>query len=333
MRLYKCIIMQIFRCRFALIRFVVLCIAGGGLAVNCAYSSDLPKAQISLVSNVDSIKAGNDLILGVQFKIPEGWQTYWRTPGDVGYGAKFSWEGSQNLDKAIVLWPFPKNATSHGFNENIYQKSITFPVAVSLKDPGKPLSIRLSIDYLLCKPESCVPLNQKLELELPAGNANSSTNVNLINQALLTIPHAGNTKTLAISNLQISERNDDKAVLRVDVTATDGLKNTELFIESAEKLKVNPPEFKKRNEVTGYFSFTAEKVTADKSAPSLKELLQKPLQFTLTNQDNAITVAGTPLPKANNELLQAPWAHIWLGLLALCVLLILGFVMARIKKN
>lgn len=317
-------------CRlFLLVRLLMIWI----ILIGFSYATDLPKAKVTLFSNVNSVKMGNDLILGVQFKIPKEWQTYWRTPGEVGDGAKFSWEGSKNLDKATVLWPYPSKGKSYDFDENVYENELVFPIKVTLTNPDKPLDIKLSIDYLLCQHGSCVPLNQKLELTVPvkpAKNNASSSDANLIKAALLKIPHTGNTKTLAITELKIVRLTKDKAMLQVDVNAKNGLKNAELFIEGPIDLKFSVPELVPANNATSYFVFTAQRNDIAKDTQSLDKLLNNPLQLTLVNQQEAITVSKTPIAQYNfYSLLSTPYFYILLVLVLICF----GLALIKLKKK
>lgn len=303
------------------------------ILIGYSYATDLPKAKVTLFSNVNSVKMGNDLILGVQFKIPKDWETYWRTPGEVGYGAKFSWDGSKNLDKATVLWPYPSKGKSYDFDENVYENEVVFPIKVTLTNPDKPLDIKLNIDYLLCQPGSCVPLNQKLELTIPVEPTKTnapSTNANLINQALLKIPHTENTQTLAITELKIVRLAKDKATLQVNVNAQNGLKNAELFIEGPEDLKFSVPELIPENNATSHFIFTAERSDTAKGTQSLNKLLDTPLLLTLVNHQEAITVSKTPIAQSNSyPLLSTPYFYILLVLVLIC----LGIALIKFKKK
>jgi|GEM_PF-7051810 len=270
-----------------------MCVAGWGLFLPAYGASDLPKANISIISNVNSIGQGTDVILGVRFKLPEGWETYWRTPGEAGYPARFNWTGSDNLQQADVLWPWPQRVKSNDLISNVYEKEVIFPVKISLKDKQKPLSIKLHLDYLLCQPGSCVPVQQKLDFILPAGEGKASENTQLMADAMKQIPHESNSASLSLDSLKLVGLNGDGAQLRIQVNAPNGLSDSTLFVEGVEGLQFNVPTLTLQSNNKGYFNFTVKKSDAGTSV-SLEELLRRPLILTLVHDKNAIAVSRTP---------------------------------------
>lgn len=104
---------------------------------------------------------------GVEVQLPEGWKTYWRTPGDAGgVPPAFDWSGSTNLESAKVLYPAPKRFTDRSGETVGYKGNVTFPVRLVAKDPSKPIDVQLSVDYGVCK-DICIPAQAKLTLTVP----------------------------------------------------------------------------------------------------------------------------------------------------------------------
>ncbi|MGZ5914086.1 MAG: protein-disulfide reductase DsbD domain-containing protein, partial [Hyphomicrobium sp.] len=100
--------------------------------------------------------AGNGMA-GVEVEMPEGWKTYWRTPGDAGgVPPSFDWSKSENLAAATVLYPAPKRFSDRAGDTVGYKGTVVFPVRLTAKDPGKPIDLRLSLEYGVCK-EICIP--------------------------------------------------------------------------------------------------------------------------------------------------------------------------------
>lgn len=99
---------------------------------------------------------------GVEIKLADGWKTYWRHPGDAGgIPPSFDWSGSENLAAARVLFPAPERLADAS-GENIgYKKGVVLPVELTPKDPGRPIVLRLAIEYGICR-EICVPAEAKL---------------------------------------------------------------------------------------------------------------------------------------------------------------------------
>ena len=96
--------------------------------------------------------------------MPEGWKTYWRTPGDAGgVPPSFDWSKSENLAAATVLYPAPKRFSDRAGDTVGYKGTVVFPVRLTAKDPGKPIDLRLSLEYGVCK-EICIPAEAALSL-------------------------------------------------------------------------------------------------------------------------------------------------------------------------
>ncbi|KTD37384.1 thiol:disulfide interchange protein [Legionella moravica] len=255
------------------------------------YASETPEAHSSLLSNSDSIKQGHDIFVGVQMKLPKGWETFWRTPGEVGYGAKFSWEGSQNLKQAEVWWPWPMRIKSNDFIANVYKNEVMFPIKIVPIDPTKTLTLNLKLDYLLCNPTACVPQQTQLGLILPPGDAALSPNAKLIDKAIEAIPKSGNTDNLAIHDVAVTHQDDASANLKVNVRSAEDLKDAQLFIEGADGLLFNVPKLTQIDKNQGYYTIQVKKNAASESDQTLALLLKQPFQLTLVNNQHAISLS------------------------------------------
>ena len=49
------------------------------------------KTKVSLLIEAASAKAGTTVYAGLHLKMPEGWHTYWKNPGDSGEATKVKW--------------------------------------------------------------------------------------------------------------------------------------------------------------------------------------------------------------------------------------------------
>ncbi len=107
-----------------------------------------------------------DGVAGVELQMPEGWKTYWRNPGDAGgVPPTFDWSKSGNLASAQVLYPAPKRFTDRAGDTVGYKGTVVFPVRLTPKDPKKPIDLRLTLDYGVCK-EICIPGEADLSLAI-----------------------------------------------------------------------------------------------------------------------------------------------------------------------
>ncbi len=72
---------------------------------------------------------GGASLVGIEIELPEGWKTYWRTPGEAGgVPPAFDWSGSKNLASAQVLYPAPKRFSDSSGDTVGYKGTIVLPV-------------------------------------------------------------------------------------------------------------------------------------------------------------------------------------------------------------
>ena len=75
----------------------------------------LDNSQIRMISGGDD--SGN-IRAGIEIGLDEGWDTYWRTPGDAGLPVTIDTTGSSNLKSASILWPTPERVVKFGSLES-----------------------------------------------------------------------------------------------------------------------------------------------------------------------------------------------------------------------
>ncbi|MDQ0510290.1 protein-disulfide reductase DsbD domain-containing protein [Ancylobacter amanitiformis] len=110
---------------------------------------------------------------GVQIRLGAGWKTYWRYPGDSGVPPHFDWSGSDNVARVDILWPAPVRFDDGGSFSIGYKKDVTLPFRVTPRDPGKPVDLRLTLDFAVCA-KICQPATAEVALALPADGAPST---------------------------------------------------------------------------------------------------------------------------------------------------------------
>ena len=161
---------------------------------------------------------------GVELKLDSGWHTYWRYPGDSGLPPRFDFSGSQNLAAAKVSYPAPHLYTDETGNTLGYKDHVIFPVSVTPKRPGQPVTLHVKVDYAICD-KLCVPAKGEAELTLaPGPSANAAT----LAAAEATVP-----KPVAPAKLGLTVKrtaDGQKPAVAVDVAAPNGAP-VEVFVE------------------------------------------------------------------------------------------------------
>jgi suppressor for copper-sensitivity B len=126
--------------------------------------------QARLIAASDAVSADGVLTLGIQLRLEEGWETYWRSPGDSGVPAKFDWSAGTNFGEVSVAWPAPRRFTILGMNTFGYVGELVLPVIATVPDPTQAVSVRLSVVYAVCK-DVCFLVEQDFALDIPPGPA------------------------------------------------------------------------------------------------------------------------------------------------------------------
>ena len=130
-----------------------------------AWDTDIRSAMRLIGAGAVRESDGAMLRAGVEIKIQPGWKTYWRYPGDSGVPPMFDFAASENVKSATVLWPAPVRFSDGAGHSIGYKGGVIFPLRVVPREPGKPVTLRLSLDYAVCE-TLCVPAKGKAELAL-----------------------------------------------------------------------------------------------------------------------------------------------------------------------
>ena len=140
-------------------------VSAGELA--SAWTSDRTETKSRLIAGV----AGGKPVAGVEIALDEGWKTYWRFPGDAGgVPPSFDWARSDNVASVTVLYPAPKRLTDKAGDTLGYKSGVVFPVLVEAKDPTRPVTLKLTLEYGVCK-DICIPVEAEQTLDIAPGAA------------------------------------------------------------------------------------------------------------------------------------------------------------------
>jgi DsbC/DsbD-like thiol-disulfide interchange protein len=209
----------------------IAAVAAFGLSTLCtlAYAADASawsddtRSSVRLVAG-SSKSSEAKLRAGVEIKLQPGWKTYWRYPGDSGVPPRFDFAGSDNVLRAKVLYPAPHLFTDETGNSLGYKTNVVFPVQVTPKQAGKPVTLRLKLDYAVCE-KLCIPAEARAELSFGAGESG--------NDAALTAAEARVPKPATAAEIGLTARRVTTAAKPlVDVAIkAEGNKPMTLFVE------------------------------------------------------------------------------------------------------
>lgn len=158
-------------------------------------------ARVELIADKASIKAGDDVLVGVHYILDPGWHLYWINPGDSGQPPSFDWKLPSGFVAGDTKWPRPERLSSSQLVDYGYKDDVLFIVSVHTSqrlESGAPIPISLNAKWLICR-EICIPDRAELHLSLPVstGTPQTSPHAELFahTRALLPKPAPKNWKT------------------------------------------------------------------------------------------------------------------------------------------
>ncbi|HIP22551.1 MAG TPA: hypothetical protein EYG79_02980 [Rhodobacteraceae bacterium] len=129
--------------------------------------------------------------LALEFKLNEGWKTYWRMPGPAGLPPVFGWEGSDNIGEVRYDWPTPEIIDQSGMITLGYHNTFVLPIRISPEADG-PVRMAMTLNFGVCS-DICVPAQAVFLARL---NGSADHEVELIEAALLKGPQTRETSGL-----------------------------------------------------------------------------------------------------------------------------------------
>ena len=236
----------------------------------------------SAVRLIAGSNKADDAVLraGIEVKLRPGWKTYWRYPGDSGVPPHFDFSDSENLKKADVLYPAPHLFTDETGQSLGYKDTVIFPVVVLPQQSGKPVRLRVKVDYAVCE-KLCVPVEGRAELVLESGDSK--------HDPTLTAAEGRVPKHVTAGQLGLTAKraNDGaKPTVTVDLGAPAG-KPVELFVEGPTPQWALPIPKPAKTAPPGRAQFSFE---LDGLPPGVDPKSPTDLIFTVVTGDRAVEV-------------------------------------------
>jgi DsbC/DsbD-like thiol-disulfide interchange protein len=205
---------------------------GAAFATNAAAADDVTRWDGDARSGVRMIAGSRPagaatLRAGVEIKLSRGWHTYWRYPGDSGVPPQFNFDGSRNLKMADVLWPAPERFTDSAGTSIGYSVGVTFPLRVIPQEAGKPVTLRLRLQYAICE-KLCVPAEARSELTLTGNRASQDAALTAAEGRVPKRMKLGEGGDLSIRSVRREKTAGGKERAVVDLTGPAGVV---LFVE------------------------------------------------------------------------------------------------------
>ena len=149
-----------------------------------------PRAQASLVSEVDAYTPGTTLRVALRLRMAPGWYTYWRNPGDAGAAAELDFSLPAGVTASPIVWPTPARHATGPVMSYGYQGEVLLPVTLTVPSSftaaGLPVQVHAS--WLVCE-RICVPEDADFTLTLQSGTPSPSAEAPLFAATDAATPH------------------------------------------------------------------------------------------------------------------------------------------------
>jgi suppressor for copper-sensitivity B len=197
-------------------------------------------ADVRLISAIAGTEGRDNVPLGLQFRLADGWKIYWRAPGDAGYPPEIDWQDSDNLAGMAWRWPVPERFSLFGLETYGYHGEVVIPIRATLSQPGAPVALRAEMNALACS-DICVPLAASLTLDLAGTEARPTVFAQLIDKFRARVPK--NLSGLGLDIGQVTAvGTPEPHSLAVSIHATTPLDAPDIFPEARPGFAFGKPD-------------------------------------------------------------------------------------------
>ena len=211
------------------------------IALETDWSSGI-ESQVRIISPI-SQNNKSDLVLGLEYKMLEGWKTYWQSPGDGGFPQNIIWNKSSNVKSLEILWPTPKEFEILGIKSIGYSDKVIFPIAINVKDKNLSTKVIIDLNYLVCK-DICIPGIANLELIIPPAKGKLTQHFFILEKSLSKLPITAldvNLINYAKTNIFIDKKNIN---ITLSLKTKNFFKKPSIFLHTKYGLPVISPIIK-----------------------------------------------------------------------------------------
>ena len=129
------------------------------------------KTKVSLLVEASSVKPGTTVNVGLLLKMPDGWHTYWKNPGETGDATKIKWALPVGIEAGEMQWPVPEKMEAFDQITYAYHHEVLLIIPLQLAKDIKPGEYELkgAVTWLECE-ETCLPGEKEVTAKLLVGD-------------------------------------------------------------------------------------------------------------------------------------------------------------------
>ena len=246
------------------IAFLLVFLSTEVLSLQTMWSNGV-ESQVRIISSLSNNNNQNQINLGLEYKLKDGWKTYWKSAGEGGFPQEIDWKSSTNIKDLQILWPTPQIFEIQGFYSIGYTDEVIFPLKITIDDIKKETTALLKVSYVTCK-DICVPGEATIELKIPPGYGEVTEHSHSIEKALSLIPEK-NLNVVDIEEFAIKsfEQNDQISIL-IEVQSKNRFINPKFYLDTEFGLPVSKSEIKYtdyQKKISARFIFDKKIITKD----------------------------------------------------------------------
>ena len=198
------------------------------------------QASVRLISAGTTTGDSDEVQLGLHFRLSAGWKIYWRSPGDAGLPPTLDWSRSENLAGSEQSWPVPHRFSLFGLETFGYGDEVVFPITAKLERQGETLKLRAALNYLVCA-EICIPHDEELSLDLPAGPDSRAPEGFLIDSYAAMVPDDGARAGWTLERMTLAGQMDAPTI-EVAARSDTAFQAPDLLLEGPPGFTFGKPE-------------------------------------------------------------------------------------------
>ncbi|MCU0752769.1 MAG: hypothetical protein MUC40_07040 [Akkermansiaceae bacterium] len=174
-------------------------------ALSCAASAAQPgRAAVEWIASSATVEPGKPLHTAIRMTHDDGWHSYWINPGEAGMPTSAGWKLPPGWTCGGLELPAPIRFLTGGLAGYGYEGTILFPVTLTPPpDFTGEARLAVTLNWLACGEEGCVPGEKELHLDLRAGSHAASEHQNAILKARQLLP-----KSRDGVRLEVAEKED-----------------------------------------------------------------------------------------------------------------------------
>jgi thiol:disulfide interchange protein DsbD len=170
-------------------------------ALSCAASAAQPgRASAVWLSSSMSAEPGKPLQTAIRMTHDDNWHSYWVNPGEAGIPTTAEWKLPPGWKCSGLELPAPIRFLTGGLAGYGYEGTVLFPVTLTPPaDFAGEARLRVTLSWLACGEDGCVPGEKELLLDLRAGGHVATEHEAAIQNARQSLPQARDGVRLEVS--------------------------------------------------------------------------------------------------------------------------------------